>query len=105
MSEQTILAAAKLALRVSTDAFDAEINDLIEAAELDMELAGVEYGTVDDALMRRAVITYVRANFGQPDDYERLKASYDEQKAQLSMATGYTEWSVDNGSVGCSCSN
>jgi len=25
-------------------------------------------------------------------EYRNLKASYDEQKAQLSMATGYTDW-------------
>jgi hypothetical protein len=31
-------------------------------------------------------------NFGEPEDYDRLKASYDEQKAQLSTATGYTHW-------------
>jgi hypothetical protein len=34
-------------------------------------------------------------NFGELDKmefYDRLKASYDEQKAQLSMATGYTVW-------------
>ena len=28
-------------------------------------------------------------NFGSPSDYDRMKASYDEQKAQLQMATGY----------------
>jgi hypothetical protein len=32
-------------------------------------------------------------NFGEPDQYDRLKKSYDEQKAQLGMATGYTTWS------------
>jgi hypothetical protein len=30
--------------------------------------------------------------FGSPPDYDRLKASYDEQKAQLQMSTGYTDW-------------
>ena len=45
-------------------------------------------------LVQRAVLTYCRMNFGQPDDYERLKASYDEQKAQLSTCTGYTDWGL-----------
>jgi hypothetical protein len=31
-------------------------------------------------------------SFGLPEDYDRLKRSYDEQKAQLSNATGYTDW-------------
>ena len=37
----------------------------------------------------RAVITYCKANFGEADEYDRLKASYDEQKAQLITCTGY----------------
>ena len=45
-----------------------------------------------DPLYVQAVITYARAHFGSPEDYDRLKASYDEQKAQLQMATGYTDW-------------
>ena len=88
----TMLASAKLALRVTTNAFDDEINDLINAAVLDLGLAGVTNDDTSDELVKRAVITYVRMNFGQPDDYDRLKESYDEQKAQLGMATGYTTW-------------
>lgn len=87
-----ILASVKLALRVTTDAFDSEINDLIEAAQADLGIAGVTNTDTADALIRRAVTTYCRMHFGQPDDYDRLKKSYDEQKAQLSMATGYTQW-------------
>ena len=45
-----------------------------------------------DPICQRAVVTYCKLHFGEPDDYDRLKASYDEQKAQLGMATGYTEW-------------
>ena len=83
----------KLALRITTDAFDGEINDLIEAALGDLQLAGVNaFLHRDEALIRRAVTTYCKAHFGQPDNYEQLKAAYDEQKAQLMVATGYTDW-------------
>lgn len=82
----------KLALRVTTNAFDPEISDLINAAVADMGIAGVSNNDTTDPLVKRAVITYCRLNFGQPDDYDRLKASYDEQKAQMGMATGYTTW-------------
>lgn len=87
-----IKSAAKLALRINTDAFDYEIEDLIRAAVADLGLAGVTNENCDDPLVRKAVITYVKLNFGEPDDYDRLKASYDEQKSQMSMATNYTEW-------------
>lgn len=86
------LSAVKLALRITTDAFDAELNDLIAAAVLDLKVAGVTNDDTTNALVRRAVVTYCRMHFGEPDDYDRLKKSYDEQKAQMGMATGYTTW-------------
>lgn len=92
MADATILAAVKLSLRITTTAFDSEISDLIDAALLDLGVAGVISDDTTDALIKCAVATYVKIHFGQPDDYDRLKASYDEQKAQLSMCTGYTDW-------------
>lgn len=83
-----MLEKVKLALRLTTSAFDNELNDLISAALADLNLAGVS-GATDDPLITRAAITYCRVHFGSPSDYERVKASYDEQKAQLQMATGY----------------
>lgn len=87
-----LLAPVKLALRISTTAFDTEIESLIEAAKLDLGVAGVVLPGTLDAIVRLAVITYCRLHFGQPDDYDRLKRSYDEQKAQLATCTGYTDW-------------
>lgn len=86
------MTAVKTALRISTNAYDSEITDLVKAAVDDMGLAGITNDSQTDSLVLRAIITYCRLNFGQPDDYDRLKASYDEQKAQLGMATGYTQW-------------
>lgn len=87
-----MLETVKLALRISTDAFDNELTLLIDAAKTDLGIAGVVVPENLDSVVKRAIITYCKVNFGEPDDYDRLKASYDEQKAQLSMATGYTSW-------------
>ncbi len=87
-----MLEKVKMALRITTDAFDDELNDLISAAMLDLGIAGVVLPEELDAICSRAIITYCKLHFGEPDDYTRIKRSYDEQKAQLSMATGYTEW-------------
>lgn len=89
-----MLAKVKLALRISTNAYDSELNDLIEAAKLDLGVAGVVVPQTVDALVTKAIITYCKMSFGLPEDYDRLKRSYDEQKAQLSNATGYTDWEV-----------
>ena len=88
-----MLDKVKLALRITTDAFDTELTDLIEAAKLDLGIAGVVLAE-EDAVVTRAIITYCKMSFGLPEDYDRLKRSYDEQKAQLSNATGYTDWKV-----------
>lgn len=94
-----MLDKVKTALRVTTDAFDEEIEDLIAAAKLDLGIAGVVLPAELDEICQRAIITYCRMNFGYPDggghlnsSYDRLKSSYDEQKAQLATATGYTNW-------------
>lgn len=87
-----MLETVKMALRITTTAYDSELNYLIESAKLDLGIAGVVLPEETDALVTRAVVTYCKMSFGLPEDYERLKASYDEQKAQLSNATGYTDW-------------
>lgn len=95
-----LLAPVKLALRITTDAFDSEITDLVEAAKLDMGVAGVQLPSELNTLVGQAVITYCKMNFGDPDNYDRWKKSYDEQKAQLVTCTGYTDWlGADNGQV------
>jgi len=92
--------AVKRALRLRTDAYNEELLDLIAAAQKDLALAGVTMEDAEtNALMRRAIVTYCRMHFGSPDDYDRLKASYDEQKAQMQMATGYTDWGDGDDSV------
>ena len=87
-----MLEKVKMALRITTTAYDAELTELIESAELDLSIAGVVLPPTIDALVTKAIITYCKMSFGIPEDYDRLKASYDEQKAQLATATGYTEW-------------
>lgn len=91
-----MLEKVKLALRVVTSAFDDELTDMIAAARYDLGIAGVVIPEEMNELVTRAIITYCKMNFGIPEDYDRLKRSYDEQKAQMSNATGYTDWEVDN---------
>ena len=56
-----MLERCKRAMRIKTDAYDAEITDLIEAALADLGLAGIQKTGADEAeeypLVRRAVVT------------------------------------------------
>lgn len=90
-----MLDLVKKALRITTDAFDDELQQLIDSALIDIGFGGAvsEVLTEDgDPVVKQAVVTYCKMNFGLPEDYDRLKRSYDEQKAQLGTATGYTNF-------------
>lgn len=100
-----MLELVKTALRITTDKFDTEIQQLIDAAFADLGIAGIlDPDTSEaptngstDVLLKQAVVTYCRCHFGSPDDYARLERSYNEQKAQLQTATGYTTWINEEG--------
>ncbi len=90
-----MLELVKKALRITTTSFNDELNQLIASALIDLGFGGAmsEVLTEDaDPVIKQAVITYCKMNFGLPEDYDRLKRSYDEQKAQLGTATNYTNW-------------
>lgn len=93
----------KLSLRITTDAFDEELTMLANAAKLDLKVAGINSSVLESEslslspLVEHAIITYVRLNFGQPTDYDRLKESYDEQKKQLGMSAEFTDFGVQHG--------
>jgi len=87
-----MLEMVKTALRIKTTAYDSELTYLIEAAKLDLGIAGVAVPEELNEIVKRAIITFCKLSFGIPEDYDRLKMSYDEQKAQLITATGYTNW-------------
>lgn len=92
-----LLDDVKVACRVTTTAFDNELADLISAAFADIGITDVDPNLLTSAdtvpLIKRAVLTYCKMNFGTVDDgvYDRLKDSYDEQKRQLMMSGTYRE--------------
>lgn len=97
-----MLNKVKLALLISSNDFDDELTDLIGGAVLDLNIAGVDDETVvninpTDKLIIRAIISYCGYHFelmhGDQNRSVLYKRAYDEQKAQLSMASGYTVWS------------
>ena len=78
----------KLALRISNVAYDSEVQDLIDAAKMDMELVGIVTTSIvdTDILIKRAIITYVKAHFGLGNpDAEKLQQSYEMIRNHLSQ--------------------
>lgn len=91
----TLLVNLKQVMRIKTDAFDTELNDLFSAAQADLKLSGVAHAKVidvDDALIRRAIFTYIKAHFGWDNaDHERLLKAYDLLKQHMTLSQEYTE--------------
>lgn len=88
----TLLDDVKIALRVSSDFYNTEINDLIDAGKSDLRLAGISFTDETDAkpldsIVKRAVITYCKANFGYDNpEAERFLDSYVMLKQHLCLA-------------------
>lgn len=95
-----LLDSVKVACRVTSTAYDAELTELIASAFADIGITDVKSAALEQesapALVIQAVKTYCRINHPyegmDAGVLERLKASYDEQKAQLLMSSAYTEW-------------
>ena len=74
----------KLAVRIKTDAYDDELNMLIDAAKADMLRCGVREELVNPAesedlnpLVRMAIYCYCKSNYGYDnDEASRFGASY-----------------------------
>ena len=83
----TLLSDIKVAVRVSSDATDSEIQMWINAALADMERVGImkellgnSNGDLKDSLVKAAVTCYVRANYGY--DVEE-RAQFDESYRRI----------------------
>jgi uncharacterized phage protein (predicted DNA packaging) len=93
-----LLNDAKLALRISSSAYDSEVSDLIDAAQADLTLSGVDPDKIvdTDPLIKRVVLTYVKANFGWDNqDAEKYQQSYNSLKMHLSLSSEYAVVSDD----------
>ena len=118
-----MLKEAMLAMRLTDMDYAPEICRLLKSAEKDLQIAGVtiqgtcvfvitettdqstgittisvtDNSTITDDMVKTAMITYCRKNFGAPPDYVQLAASYDLQRRQLANATGYTDFGEESG--------
>jgi len=88
-----MLEIVKNALRITSSAYDVEIQGLINACLLDLVSAGVilPIGLSGDnlqqlksaATLERAIVLYCKANFGFIDNVERFQQAYSSQKNVL----------------------
>lgn len=85
----TYLAKVKMALRISSDAFDSQLTDLCEEALLDLTKTA-DVKTFDftniDALQSGAIISYVAYRWFDDEKYFR---AYNDLKEKMLLSTAY----------------
>lgn len=93
-----MLEIVKLALRITTTAFDSEITRLIAECIEEMTGLGVvidldaETGTPTSDQVQGAVVAYCKWQFGSNDEADRWREIFDRKLAQLKTMTGFTTW-------------
>lgn len=95
MPNQTLIEKVKLSARISGDAFDDDVQDMIESAREELIQSGVSRKMAeseDDPLIIRALKIYTKANFGidSPNAY-RFQRSFESLTRHLSMAGDYND--------------
>ena len=92
----TLKEDVKLALRITSAAYDSEVDGLIAAARSDLKVSGVSATAADavdpEPLVKMAITVYCKANFGLDNpDSEKFMASYLSLETALSLSDEYKE--------------
>jgi hypothetical protein len=93
-----ILDDVKISLRITSTAYNTEITDLIAACKKDLEVSGVANIDDTEVLVKRAIMTYCKCNFGFDNpDYDKLYIAYEKLKNLLVLSIDYNTEVVESG--------
>ena len=92
-SEPTIFDKVKLALRISHNLLDGEINDVIASARAELVRAGVDetVANSDEELIETAIKSYALAYYSTDKEAERYGKSFEYQCDNLRKSFGAVE--------------
>lgn len=82
----------KLNLRITHNSMNSEVMDLIDAAKAQLKLSGIVESAISDtdAMIKRAIILYCKANFGLDNaESDKYQARLDSLISHLSMCPEY----------------
>lgn len=91
LAAMAVLDVMKLSLRIKSDAYDIEVQDLIDACLIDLNIAGVDEVDPEDALTMQAIKIYCKANFGYDEQADRFRDAYESLKKVMALAREYDE--------------
>ena len=95
ISEEFLIKVRKYATRISSMAFDEEIQMLIESCRNDLLLAGILEKKVkdeEDPLITNAIFNYIKAEYGLDNkDSDKYRNVYYDLRLKMSMSETYTK--------------
>lgn len=91
-----MLKQIRLALRLTNETFDNEINALIAACKADLKIAGIVNISNSDPLALQAVTLYCKGHFGYADIGEKYLQVYESLKTPLRLAGKLTDGDADD---------
>lgn len=95
-NQLTLLNYVKTTLRIAlnNESIDEQLEDLINAAILDMEnTADIAEVDTSDSLVRLAIVTFVKVHWTtNSSESEKLQKSYDSLKDKLALSTAYGDY-------------
>ena len=81
----------KLALRKTTDSFDAEIQALIDDCLAELKMLGIYKSELEgDPQILTAVVFYCKSRFGENPESEKWEKLYRDKVEKLMIAAGYS---------------
>lgn len=79
------------ALRITSNAFDNELEMYISACKLDLKGSGLKSIEETDNLTKVAIIKYVRAEMNYQGNADKWREAYKEQKIAMGLNGDYNE--------------
>lgn len=96
MHPEIVISKIKSRIRAKSDKAREEIEDLIEAAKMDMAQEGI-YGQPGDPLYFQALVLYCKANYGYDSDTERFRDAYKALKDSMALSGDYDKEAQGDG--------
>jgi hypothetical protein len=84
-----MLEKVKLALRIKNSAYDADIQDLIDACKVDLSMGGVEIIEETDPITAQAIKLYCKGNYGYGENPQKFIEAYEKLKQSMALCGDY----------------
>lgn len=92
MEKNELIQKAKLRIRKTANGLDEDVGQLVEVALEDLKRIGVDESHLEDIenpILIEAVLIYVHANFGNPENQKDLLELYDMMLTKIKGGKAY----------------